>query len=75
MKLDRLSTAATTAWGIALCMVVVVSGVFLLRPDDGAEWSGILWVSVAGAWIAVVVGFVLQRKFVHGVRAQSQTSH
>lgn len=75
MNLERLSTAATTAWVITLCLVVVSTGVLFTLPYDVAPWSCILWASIGGMWIAVVAGIVLQRKLVSRVRAESRASH
>jgi hypothetical protein len=72
MNMERLSTCVSAAWIIALCSVVVSSGVLLTLPDNGTTWGVLLWGSIGTAWAALAVGFVLQRKFVAGVRAGSR---
>lgn len=72
MNIERLSTCVSAAWIIALCSVVVSSGVLLTLPDNGTKWCVLLWGSIGVAWGALVVGFLLQRKFVAGVRTGSR---
>lgn len=50
----------------------VSSGVLLTLPDNGTKWCVLLWGSIGVAWGALIVGFVLQRKFVAGVRTGSR---
>lgn len=71
MNIERLSTCVSAAWIIALCSVVVSSGVLLTLPDNGTKWCILLWGSIGVAWAALIIGFALQRKFVAGVRAGS----
>lgn len=66
-----LSTCVSVAWMIALCAVVVSAGLLLTLPDDGAYWRAAMWASIGVAWVALVAGFVLQRKFVQRVRASA----
>jgi hypothetical protein len=71
MNLERLSTSVSAAWMIALCAVVVSAGVLLTLPDDEAYWCAAMWASIGVAWVALITGFVLQRKFVPRVRASA----
>ncbi|MFM0742314.1 hypothetical protein PQQ51_34300, partial [Paraburkholderia xenovorans] len=72
MNVERLSTCVSAAWIIALCSVVVSSGVLLTLPDNGTKWCVLFWRSIGVAWDALIVGFFLQRKFVAGVRTGSR---
>jgi hypothetical protein len=72
MNRERLSTYVSAAWIIALCSIGVSCGVLLTLPDNGTKWCVLLWGSIGVAWGALMVGFVLHRNFVAGVRTASR---
>lgn len=72
MNIERLSICVSAAWIVALCTIVIAPGVLLTLPDDGTRWCVLLWGSIGVAWGALIVGFILERKFVAEVRTSTR---